>query len=68
MPKEFGPEQDDLGEEANLRPLTTDWRNALVVDLAGRIRVARRRALAGTLDRRKLDQESGPAAGAATAE
>ena len=62
MGNESAPEQDTLVDRADPARKTSSWRSALVIDLAGRIRVTRRRALAGTLDRRKLDQEAMTAA------
>jgi hypothetical protein len=62
MGNESAPERDDRVHRAD--PLkASSWRSALVVDLAGRIRVTRRRALGGTRERLKLDQEAMPAAG-----
>ena len=63
MGNESAREQDDRVDRADPLRKTSSWRSALVIDLAGRIRVTRRRALAGTLERRKLDQEAMPAAG-----
>jgi hypothetical protein len=68
MGKESPLEQDDQVNQPDRPTKVSSWRSALVIDLAGRIRVTRRRALAGTLERRPLDQEPMPAAGGTTAE
>ncbi len=62
MGNESALDRGELVDRADPLPKTS-WRSALVIDLAGRIRVTRRRALAGTLERRKLDPETMPAAG-----
>jgi len=68
MTNESAREQGHAGTPTDPGPPTADWRNALVIDLAGRIRVARRRAFPGAAEARGHEPLSGPATGAASAE